>query len=121
MNGSLAFLQDNERRALADYVGRLLAAEGQRIQNVFLFGSKARGDANVDSDLDVLVIVDCYDSQTDHLVTKTAARVSLEYDTLLNTHIVAADRWDQMRRWSATLWRQVERDGVPLLPESTLA
>ena len=68
MNGSLAFLQDNERQALAEYVGRLLAA----------------------------------------------------YDTLLNTHIVTTDRWDQMRRWAATLWQQVQRDGVPLLPESTL-
>jgi predicted nucleotidyltransferase len=121
MNGSLAFLQDNERQALAEYVGRLLAVESRRIQNVVLFGSKARGDANADSDLDVLVIVDGYDSQTDHLVTKTAARVSLEYDTLLNTHIVTADRWDQMRQWAATLWQQVQRDGVPLLPESTLA
>jgi mRNA-degrading endonuclease toxin of MazEF toxin-antitoxin module len=38
----------------------------------------------------------------------------------LNTHIVTTDRWDQMRRWAATLWQQVQRDGVPLLPESTL-
>jgi predicted nucleotidyltransferase len=121
MNGSLAFLQDNERQALAEYVGRLLAAEGRRIQNVILFGSKVRGDENADSDLDVLVIVDRYDSQTDHLVTKTAARVSLEYDTLLNTHIVTADRWDQMRRWTATLRLEVQRDGMSLLPESTLA
>ena len=69
----------------------------------------------------MLVIIDRYDCQTDHLVTKTAARVSLEYDTLLNTHIVAADRWAEMRRWAATLWQQVQRDGVLLLPESTLA
>jgi predicted nucleotidyltransferase len=121
MNGSLAFLQDNERQALAEYVGRLLSTEGQRIQNVVLFGSKARGDADADSDLDVRVIIDRYDSQTDYLVTKTAARVSLEYDTLLNTHIVAAGRWAEMRRWAATLWRKVQRDGVLLLPESTLA
>lgn len=121
MSGSLDRLQENERQALAEYVGRLLAAGGQRIQNMILFGSKARGDANADSDLDVLVIIDCYDSQTDHLVTKTAARVSLEYDTLLNTHIVTADRWEQMRQWAATLWREVGRDGLPLLPASTPA
>ena len=61
------------------------------------------------------------DGRTGHLVTKTAARVSLEYDTLLNTHIVTADRWAEMRRWAATLWLEVQRDGVLLLPESTLA
>jgi len=45
----------------------------------------------------------------------------VERQALLNTHIVTADRWGEMRRWAATLWQQVQRDGVPLLPESTLA
>jgi len=67
MTGVLAFLQDNERQALAEYVSRLLAGAGQRIRQVVLFGSKARGDAGADSDLDVLVIVDRYDPQLDRL------------------------------------------------------
>jgi predicted nucleotidyltransferase len=114
---SLALLQDNEHLALTEYVSRLLAAERQRIREVILFGSKARGDPSADSDLDVLVIVDHYDHQIDHLVTGTASRVSLEYDTLLNTHIVTAARWAEMRQWTATLWQQVQRDGVPLMSE----
>lgn len=89
----------------------------RRVQNIVLFGSKARGDAGPDSDLDVLVIVDSYDNQIDRLVTRTAARVSLEYDTLINTHIVTAARWAEMRQRAATLWREVQRDGVPLLRE----
>jgi len=117
MTRSLAFLQDNERLALAEYAGRLLTAASRRIQNIVLFGSKARGDAGPDSDLDVLVVVDRYDNQIDRLVTRTASRVSLEYDTLINTHIVTAERWAEMRQGAATLWRQVQRDGVPLLPE----
>jgi predicted nucleotidyltransferase len=117
MTSALARLQDNERLALAAYVGRLTAAASRRVQNILLFGSKARGDAGPDSDLDVLVIVDSYDHQIDRLVTRTAARVSLEYDTLINTHIVTAARWAEMRQWAATLWREVQRDGVPLLPE----
>jgi predicted nucleotidyltransferase len=84
MNASFAFLQENERRALADYVGCLITHAGHRTQNVVLFGSKARGDADADSDLDVLVIVDRYDHQIDDLVTMAASRVSLEYDTLIN-------------------------------------
>ena len=55
------------------------------------------------------------------LVTLTASRISLEHDTLVNTHIVTADRWAEMQKWAATLWREVQRDGVPLLPEPVSA
>jgi hypothetical protein len=41
--------------------------------------------------------------------------------TLINTHIVTAERWAEMRQWAATLWREVQRDGVPLLPEPVSA
>ena len=114
---TLVSLQANERRALTEYVSRLLASAGHRVRQVILFGSKARGDADADSDLDVLVIIDRYDPELDRLVTLTASRVSLEHDTLVNTHMVTAERWAEMQKWAATLWREVQRDGVPLLPE----
>ena len=116
MRTSLASLPDNERRASAEYTNRLLTRAEQRVQGNILFGSKARGEAGPDSDLDVLVIVDRDDPQVDRLVTMTAARVSLEYDTLINTHLITAGRWAEMQRWGATLWRAVQRDGVPLWP-----
>ena len=121
MTHSLACLQDNERLALAEYAGRLLAAASRRVQDAVLFGSKARGDAGADSDLDVLVIIDRYNNQMDRLVTRTASRVSLEYGTLINTHIVTAERWAEMRQWAAILWCKVQRDGVPRLPEPVSA
>ena len=37
-----------------------------------------------------------------------------------HTHIVTADRWDQMRRWAATLWLEVQRDGA-VMPPGTYA
>ncbi|HKZ82090.1 MAG TPA: nucleotidyltransferase domain-containing protein [Anaerolineae bacterium] len=121
MTAALAFLQENERQALTDYISRLLARASQHVQQVILFGSKARGDAGADSDLDLLVIVDRYDADTDRLVTTTASRVSFEHNTLINTHIVTLERWAEMQKWSATLWRAVQADGVPLLPERVSA
>jgi len=117
MTGTLAFLRENERQALVEYVNRLLSDAGQRVRQVILFGSKARGDAGADSDLDVLIIVDQCDRQLDRQVTLTASRISLEHDTLVNTHIITAGRWAEMQKWAATLWREVQRDGVSLLPE----
>ncbi len=115
MAEKLAFATEAERKALAAVAHG--AAGLSSIQRVVAFGSRVRGDFRGDSDLDVLVIVDSYDHQIDRLVTRTASRVSLEYDTLINTHIVTAARWAEMRQRAATLWREVQRDGVPLLPE----
>ena len=47
-----------ERAALAEYQSHLLEKFSKRIRRIALFGSKARGDAGPDSDVDVLVVLD---------------------------------------------------------------
>jgi len=41
-----------------------------------------------------------------------------EYDILLNVHMIDAARWDDERRYRGTLWREIDRDGVPLRPDT---
>lgn len=43
---------------LGDLVGRMRAAWGDRLRGIALFGSRARGDARPDSDVDLFVIVE---------------------------------------------------------------
>lgn len=47
-----------EHDALASFVGRLLASGSPPLERAMLFGSKARGDDDPASDIDVLLIVD---------------------------------------------------------------
>jgi len=46
----------DRRRLAEEFAIRLKAKYGERIQNVILFGSVARGDYREESDIDVLVV-----------------------------------------------------------------
>jgi len=116
MGGTLAYLQPKEEAAVGECVNQLMSHLDGRLVEVYLFGSKARGDFTPDSDLDLLIVLEADDWETKDKVRFVAADVSLEYDVLINTHILSRARWEEMARQQATLWREVQRDGVPLMP-----
>lgn len=112
----LQHLTEGEVRALNEYVHRLLAQQGPEVVEVWLFGSKARGDFDCDSDLDVLVILSNGNHRSRDLVRLTAARVSLEDDVLINTHVLSQEQWRYLADQQTSYWQNVRRDGVLLLP-----
>jgi predicted nucleotidyltransferase len=116
MDSTLAYLQPNEEAAVGECASRLMRHLDRRLVEVYLFGSKARGDFTPDSDLDLLIVLEADDWETKDNVRFTAADVSLEYDVLINTHILNQARWAKMARQRVTLWREVQRDGILLTP-----
>lgn len=118
MTGTLRHLEANERDALTNLCDRLSRALGNALLEVWLFGSKARGDFGPESDIDVLIVVAQHEAWSRRSVHEAAADCSLEHDTLLNTHIIDQARWEQEKRFHGTLWREVMRDGVLLTFQS---
>ncbi len=116
MKGTLDYLSHRERAALDDCAARLHQAVGDKLMGLWLFGSKARGDFDPDSDIDLLVIIKTKDWDVWHAIRQIAARCSLEYDVLFNTHILDRARWEKEVRYQGTLWREIQRDGASLMP-----
>jgi predicted nucleotidyltransferase len=111
---ALAYLQSHEQTAVQECVARLRQALGAKLMSVWLFGSKARGDYGPDSDIDLLVVISEIDWSCWDQIRLIAARLSLEYDALLNTHILDQARWAAQRRYQDTLWREMQRGSVAL-------
>jgi hypothetical protein len=66
--------------------------------------------------LDVLVILSNGNHRSRDLVRLTAARVSLEDDVLINTHVLSQEQWRYLADQQTPYWQNVQRDGVLLLP-----
>jgi uncharacterized protein len=103
-----------ERTAVQDFLARVQSAYGKRIQRAMLFGSKARGEANADSDIDVLLIVADETWQFTDEICNVSADVSLKYDVLLDVRVIGATRWQYMSEIRAGLYQNISREAIPL-------
>jgi len=116
-------LTQREGSAVDEYLLRLQQALTHTLSELWLFGSKTRDEHRPDSDMDLLVVLTTTAPETRWLVWGLGSDVSLEYDVLLNVHIIDTAHWQDERRYRGTLWQEIERDGILLkqvVQEATL-
>src|SRR5262245_304448 len=99
------------RRALRTYEQRLREAFGQRLRDVRLFGSFARCEANEDSDIDVLVVVDALSASERARVSDLAAALTLETGLPLAPLPMSTDDFEVMRTSGRALADAIEKEG----------
>jgi predicted nucleotidyltransferase len=122
----LAHLTQNEQAALVAFVARLREQYGDRVAHVVLFGSRARGEGDAESDLDVLVVLDDGDWRFRDAVALVAFEPMVEYGVVLSPLVVDLADYAWWQAHHAPIYRNISIDGVdlwtrPLLPLSVSA
>ncbi|MDE2181107.1 MAG: nucleotidyltransferase domain-containing protein [candidate division NC10 bacterium] len=82
---------------MAELKDRLQALYGDRLKGVYLFGSYARGEADEESDVDMLVILDDYKSygaETERAGV-LGAELSLRYGVSISKVFLREREWRQ--------------------------
>ncbi|MBC8503475.1 MAG: nucleotidyltransferase domain-containing protein [Chloroflexi bacterium] len=105
-------LATSDQQALQEFVAYLQRSMPDKVEFLALFGSKARGDSQQGSDIDVLVILAEEDRELRRKILKRAARFSLAYDVLLSPRVIGAERWEKMRGFS--LYQNVQQEAAGL-------
>ena len=105
-------LSKNERLALDRFAKKVKQALGDSLKQMVLFGSRARGDDEPDSDLDILVIVEQETWEVRDAVSLAASRVSLAEGILVSPKVIGQARWEDMHVFS--LRQNVQREGLKL-------
>ena len=116
---STPHLTAQECQAIETFIVRLRERFPGRILQTILFGSKARGDSQPWSDIDILTIVNEEDWPLRQEISTLAARVSLEYDVLIGPRVIGQERWERMKQHRFSLYRNIVAEGIPLSPALT--
>jgi predicted nucleotidyltransferase len=109
-----------EQRALSEFVAQLQEKLNGGLLSVTLFGSRARGTGGPDSDLDVLVVVERDDLAVCRAIRYLAADIWLAHGAFISSRIWSREKMEQMEREPTLLARNIQREGVNLLPGSTV-
>jgi hypothetical protein len=104
----------DERAALDALRGWLLARFGARLRELTLFGSRARGEGDEDSDLDVAVVVDGLTSAEGREIAWFCGDLLTEHGVIVSMFAVSVERMQELRRRDRLIAQEIARDGVPV-------
>ena len=102
------------RSALADLKVRLTSLLGPALLKLLLFGSRARGDADPDSDIDVAVVVRGLDPALKRRILTEVADVEIDHLMPLSTLILSEEELRRLKDRERRIALDIEGEGIPL-------
>lgn len=97
-------MKDKHKQAFEEFASRI-KEKFSTVERVILFGSVARGDYGVNSDVDVMIVVE--DLSERESIEDLAYRMTSEYGVSITPVIVKEDEREK------DLVRTAEKEGVP--------
>lgn len=103
-------MQPLDRQILREFAARVRTVEpGARL---WAFGSRARGDAQPDSDLDLCVVVPRLTPELRHQIRAVAWQIGFDYERVLATVILPEDEFENGPLSATSLVKNIRAEGV---------
>ncbi|MBI5788942.1 MAG: nucleotidyltransferase domain-containing protein [Candidatus Schekmanbacteria bacterium] len=108
---TLSFLTLQEKQALQEL--SLILHEIFPVAEIILFGSKARGDFDVESDIDLLILTGHkIDRKKRHEITHYVFEVNLKYDVNISTLVIPKKEWEEGLYPVLPIYWEISEQGI---------
>lgn len=92
----------------------LLKIFGGKIDRIILYGSYARGDFNLESDIDIMILLNCDQKEiadNRKAISRIASRVGLRNDIMVSLLARTSDDYETNMPYQP-FYQNIEREGV---------
>jgi len=103
-------LLENEKNALKKLKKTLEERCG--LIDFRVFGSKARGDAAPESDVDVMIEIEDYNPSTESAIDEIVFKINLEFDCFISAVIFGRRELEEGPLGESPLYRVIEKEGI---------
>ena len=105
-------LTTNEKQALTEFRDAMVADFGAL--DVRLFGSRARGEGDKESDLDVFIVLPQVDWESEKKIYGLAFKISLEHSVLISPILYSQSDIENPSIKISPLYKTVQREGIEI-------
>ena len=103
-----------DRALIEEFRQRIPLEALQHIRKMIMYGSRARGDAAEDSDLDLVALVDIKTDELERLLDDIAYKVMWDHDfrPIISLKVFAEDRFLYAANKGRSFYRNVQKEGI---------
>ena len=101
------------KKVLEEFKKEIKKLYGDRLKQIILYGSYARGDATEDSDIDLLIVLEGEVSpgkEIDRMID-IITEINMKYGVLISVHPVSEEVYKKIK---SPLLINVRREGIPI-------
>lgn len=107
-------LPDRELKVIRLFTSQVKKSVGKDLKTIALFGSKARGDYNKESDIDIYVVVKKNKMKNIDKVSEITADILSDYDILLSPVVYSEFEEQKNLEMNSFFFEAVKNEGIPL-------
>jgi len=105
---------DEEKGALKELKETLNLLLGDMIVKFVIYGSRARGDYDSESDIDIAIVVRNLTGELKNKILERVAEIEFKYIVPMSTFVVSEEDFNNLKERERRIAIDIERDGIPI-------
>ncbi|WP_456401150.1 nucleotidyltransferase domain-containing protein [Persephonella sp.] len=107
------YLTDTEIKAVFELKEKIL--ELTLNAKLIFYGSKAKGEFDDESDIDLLIIIPNLTRKLKYKIMEVATEVELKYDVVFGLIIISEEKYEKSNLFKGSLYyNHIKREGLPV-------